>query len=162
MLFAVVAIGKNGVIGNKDNEIPWKLPADMKHFKELTMGHPVIMGRKTYESIGKPLPGRQNIILTHQLNFTAPGGTVIVHSVDEAIALVGDQDAAVIGGAEIYKLMMSKMDRLYVTEIKQPFDGTAFFPEIDPARWKEVSRVQGPKDEKNPFEYYFLTYERIR
>ena len=105
MLFAVVAIGKNGVIGNKDNEIPWKLPADMKHFKELTMGHPIIMGRKTYESIGKPLPGRLNIVVTRQKDFQAPGCTVVT-SVDEAMKAVGNQDAAVIGGAEIYNLFI--------------------------------------------------------
>lgn len=156
----IVAIDKNRVIG-KDNDIPWKLPKDQAYFRKVTMGHTIIMGRKNYESIGKPLDGRRNIVLTRDHNYTASGCDV-VHSVEEALSLVKDEEEAfVIGGEEIYKLFFPYTKKLYITTIKHEFEGDTYFPAFDPAEWKEISAEKGVTDEKNPYEYDFHVYERM-
>lgn len=156
----IFAMDRNRVIGI-DNKLPWRLPADMAYFRKATMGHTVLMGRKTYESIGKPLDGRRNVIVTTNRDFQAEG-CLVVHSVEEAMSLAdGDENEVfVIGGAEIYRLVLPFADRLHVTEIDHEFAGDAFFPEIDDRIWEPVSVEQGVTDEKNPYSYRFVVYER--
>lgn len=160
MLSIVVALDKNKGIGLK-NALPWKLPADLKHFKEVTMGHPIIMGRKTHESIGRALPGRKNIIITRNEGYAAEGCEV-VHSLEEALKLFGSEDAFVIGGADIFRQALPLVERMYITEINHVFPCDVFFPELNMSEWREVERRQGMKDEKNPYEYWFTVYERAR
>lgn len=156
----IVAIDKNRVIG-KDNDIPWKLPKDQAYFRKVTMGHPIILGRKNYESIGRPLDGRRNIVLTRDQNYAAPGCDV-VHSVDEVLSIVkGEEEAFVIGGEEIYKLFLPYTNKLYITTIEHEFEGDTYFPAFARAEWKEVSVEKGITDEKNPYEYYFHVYEKV-
>ncbi len=153
-------MGRNRVIG-KTNALPWYLPADLKHFRDLTRGKPIIMGRKTFEAIGKPLPDRLNIIITHEADFKKEG-CIVVHSPEEAIAAAENaEEVMVIGGGTIYKLFLPKADRLYLTEIDHEFDGDIFFPEFDRSEWCEISREPHEPDEKNPYRYTFLTLERI-
>ncbi|MGO0059494.1 dihydrofolate reductase [Brevibacillus fluminis] len=159
-LSMIVAFDKNRVIG-KDNDIPWKLPRDQVYFREVTMGHPIIMGRKNHESIGRPLPGRRNIVLTRDKSYEATG-CEIVHTAQEALALVGgEQEAFVIGGEEIYRLFLPLADKLYITTIDHEFEGDTHFPAYDPEAWKEVSAVEGVTDEENPYAYVFRVYERV-
>jgi len=158
---AVVAISENHVIG-KDNKLLWYLPNDLKHFKEITTGHAVIMGRKTFDSVGKPLPRRRNIIVTRQaINIE---GCEVVHSVEAALALCADeQEVFIVGGAEIYKQSMHLTDRIYLTIIHKEFEGDSFFPELNKAEWQEVYREDHEPDEKNSLPYSFITLEkRIR
>ncbi|MBI3318945.1 MAG: dihydrofolate reductase [Candidatus Omnitrophica bacterium] len=134
----IVAVSRNGVIGN-EGKLPWRLPADLKRFKQLTMGHPIIMGRKTFESIGKPLPGRTNIVITRQKNLQACGA-LVAHSLEEALRLCEkEQEAFVIGGASIYPEALGQADRIYLTEVHADFEGDARF-QLDRAGWKEASR----------------------
>ena len=155
----VVAIAENYAIG-KNNQLLWHMPADLKHFKRITSGHTVIMGRKTYDSVGKPLPNRRNIIITRQ-DITIPGCEV-VKSVEEALKLCSNEEEVfIVGGAEIYKLAMSKTDRIYLTIIHHSFDADSFFPEINYTAWKEVSREDHPADEKHKYAYSFITLERV-
>lgn len=150
----------NRLIG-KENGLPWRLPADMAWFKKSTMGKPILMGRKTYESIGRPLPGRTNLILTRQSGMKIEGCTVI-HSIDEALAEVADaEEIMVMGGAEIYALLLERADRLYITEIDGSFEGDAWFPEFDLSLWRESGREEHQPDEKNLYAYAFITMERI-
>lgn len=160
MISIVVAMDKNRVIG-KNNQLPWHLPADLAFFKKVTMGKAIVMGRKTHESIGRPLPGRENIILTKNRDYQAEGCTII-HSVDDVFDLEKTEngEVCVIGGAEIFKEVLACSDRLYITEIDHEFDGDTFFPPIKESDWTLVSKEQGPKDEKNPYDYYFAIYER--
>ncbi|PLT29324.1 dihydrofolate reductase [Peribacillus deserti] len=162
MISFLVAMDKNRVIG-KDNGLPWHLPADLKYFKQVTMGHPIIMGRKTYESIGRPLPGRENIILTRNQEYKAEGCTII-HTIEELIELEENRkvECFVIGGAEIFNLSFSIADRIYITEIDEVFEGDTHFPEINMKEWELVSKEKGPKDDKNPYDYYFCVYDRVR
>lgn len=154
----IAAMGKNRTIG-KDNSLPWKLPADMKRFKELTSGKPVIMGRKTFESIGRPLPNRKNIIITRDKNYKADN-CIIVHSADEAIkAAKGNEEVMIMGGAEIYKQFLPRADRLYLTLIDEEFEGDAYFPEFDKNEWEEVSREEHESDN---LRYSFIVQERKR
>lgn len=158
----IVAMDRNRVIGT-DNRLPWHLPADLKHFRALTIGKPVLMGRKTYQSIGKPLAKRENIVLSRQLDFVAPGCQV-VRSIEEAMALVrtqGAEELMVIGGAQLYVAMLPLADRLYITEIDTAVAGDARFPPIDPSQWHEIARQQHPADAHNPYNYNFLTLEKI-
>jgi dihydrofolate reductase len=141
---------KNRVIGHH-NKMPWHLPAELQYFKRITMGHPIIMGRKTYDSIGRPLPGRRNIVVTRNQDFTAPGIDV-VHSLREAIALCGSADAFITGGAALYAEALPLVDRLYITEIDAILEGDTFFPELNPAEWQEVSRDKRPQDAANPYD----------
>ncbi len=160
-LSIIVAKAENNVIG-KDNDLVWYLPADLKYFKQTTSGHYVIMGRKTFESFGKPLPNRTHIIITRNKEFKYPG-VHVVHSLDEAIEMAKqsrEEEVFVLGGAEIYRQSMDKVDRLYVTEVKAIFEGDTFFPEIDQSQWKEVSRQSFEADEKNKYPYAFVVYER--
>lgn len=162
MLSIIVAFDRKGTIG-KNNALPWRLPADLQYFKKVTMGHPIVMGRKTYESIGRPLPGRQNIIVTRNRSFQAEGCEV-VHSLEEIKKMKDQNDGEIfiIGGAEIFRALLPEADRLYITYIDEEFEGDTFFPEIDFSEWQEVKKEKGPKDEKNPYDYYFCVYERIR
>ena len=157
MIALVVAMAENRVIG-KENKLIWHLPADLKFFKNLTTGHPIIMGRKTYESIGKPLPNRTNIIITRQADFTAEG-CLVAHSLTEALMMAQqlDSDIFVIGGAEIYKQAMFLADTIYLTEVHHTFEGDTFFPEIDSVLWHETSREEHKADEKNPYDHAFVT-----
>jgi dihydrofolate reductase len=157
-LTAVVAMDIQGGIGI-GNKLPWRLPEDMAHFKRTTMGHPVIMGRKTFDSIGRPLPNRRNIVITRNPDWKHEN-VEAVHSVQEALALVGDTPSCLIGGAQIYVEAMPFIQRLVVTEISKAFDCDTFFPKIDAQEWKEVTREQYHSD-SNGFDYAFVTYERL-
>jgi len=155
----IFAMDRNRAIGY-ENKLPWHLPADLKFFKTTTMGHPILMGRKTYESIGKPLPGRRNIVLTRDRDYTAAGCDV-VHSPEEAIALVGEgEEGFVIGGAELFHLFLPYADKMYVTRIDHAFEGDTYFPEIDEGKWRLVSTEAGVRDEKNPYDFRFEIYEK--
>jgi dihydrofolate reductase len=157
----VVAMDTNGVIG-RDNGLPWHLPADLRHFKETTMGKPILMGRKTYESIGRPLPGRTNIVITRDTGYRAEG-CVVVHSIDAALEVAAEQDEMmVIGGADFYRQVMPQTDTIYLTRIHESFDGDTFFPELNAADWQEVERSDHAADDKNPHDYSFIRLDRIR
>ena len=153
----IVAVGKNNVIGS-DGKLPWHMPADLKRFKELTTGKPVIMGRKTYESIGKPLPNRTNIILTRSADYEA-GGCIVVNSLDEALeATEGEKEAMIIGGASIYAQFLPKARRIYMTQIDALIEGDVYFPAV--SGWREVNIEHHKKDDKNPHDYTFVIFER--
>ncbi|MFH1509604.1 MAG: dihydrofolate reductase [Candidatus Nealsonbacteria bacterium] len=155
----IVAIGNNLVIG-KDNKLPWDLPADMDHFQQKTLGKPMIMGQKTFESIGRPLPQRTNLILTLDENFSQEG-CIIAHSIDEALDKLKDfEEIMIIGGVSIYKQFLPIADRMYLTLIDGEFEGDAFFPEFDWDDWNEIERIENKPDSKNPYKYTFVTLER--
>lgn len=159
MISFLFAMGKNRVIG-RDNEMPWHLPADLARFKKMTMGHTVVMGRKTHESIGKALPGRKNIVVTRNMDYKAEG-CIVVHSVNEARECFDDnEEIFVIGGTKLFNAFYPYADRLYVTYINEEFEGDTFFPEIEDDRWKRTSAEKGIKDEKNPYDYSFIVYDR--
>jgi len=154
----VVAISENHAIG-KDNKLLWHLSADLKHFKEITTGHTIIMGRKTYESVGRPLPKRRNIIITRQP--IAIEGCEVVNSIEAALTLCADEDEVfIVGGAEVYRQSMHLTNRIYLTIVHKEFEGDSFFPEIKKEEWKELSREYHQPDEKNPIPYSFITLER--
>jgi dihydrofolate reductase len=153
----VVAYTRNRVIG-RDNQMPWHLPGDLAHFKRTTLGRPILMGRKTWESIGRPLPGRQNIVITRNAAYEAVGATV-VGSLDAALAAAADADEIfVIGGAEIFKDALGRASRLVATEIDADIDGDTWFPALPTNEWKEVERLPQPAD--NGLSYSFVTYAR--
>lgn len=155
----IAAMAQNRVIGIK-NTLPWRLPADLAHFKSLTMGHHILMGRKTFESLGKPLPGRASIVITRDPDFLAPG-CVVVHSLDAAMrACEGDEEAFFIGGADLYRQALAYVDRIYLTEVKSCAEGDAWFPEFNTDLWREASRESHLADEKNRFDYDFVVFER--
>ena len=155
----IVAIGNNRVIGTK-NFLPWKLPADMKHFRELTIGKPIIMGQRTFESIGKPLAGRTNIILTKDINFRQQG-CIIAHSIKEVMDKVkGNEEVTIVGGASIYEQFLPLANRMYLTLIHHDFSGDAYFPEFDWDDWKETERIENQPDKENPYKYAFVTLEK--
>jgi dihydrofolate reductase len=154
----IAAIAKNNVIG-KDNKLPWNLPADLKHFRELSLGKPVIMGQKTFESIGKPLPNRINIVLSLDNNF-APTGCFVVRSIKGALEKAGDaKEVIIMGGASIYEQFLPLADKMYLTLIDETFEGDAFFPEFDWADWQKIERVENQPDAKNPYKYTFIILE---
>ncbi|MGD8851695.1 MAG: type 3 dihydrofolate reductase [Gammaproteobacteria bacterium] len=156
----VAAMAENRVIG-RDNRVPWRLSADLRHFKSLTMGKPVIMGRNTWESIGKPLPGRSNIVVTRNRDYRAQGARV-VHSIEQALAAAaGCEEAMIIGGAELYRQTLERADRLYLTLVEATLEGDTLFPEIEPDEWRELEREHHRADEKNECDYSFVTLERI-
>ena len=161
MLSIVVAKAKNNIIG-KDNELIWHLPDDLKKFKKLTEHHTIIMGRKTFESLGKVLPNRKHIVLTHNLDFEVDNENVeIVNSVHDLEKYINSKEECfVIGGGLIYNLLMPYTKKLYVTEIDKDFEGDTLFPIIKESDWKEVERTLGPKDEKIPYKYEYVTYIR--
>jgi dihydrofolate reductase len=162
---AIAALSKNRVIG-RDNDLPWRLPDDMKFFMETTKGHHVVMGRKNYDSLlpkFKPLPNRTNIVITRQKDFSAPGCTVM-HGVEPALDLAkqnGEKECFIIGGAEIYNLAMPYTTRLYLTEIDANVEGDTYFPTVDMTQWKEVSRRHHDKDDRHPFAFDIVVYDRI-
>jgi dihydrofolate reductase len=158
-LSLIVAMARNRTIG-VNNMLPWRCPEDLKHFKSLTMGHHMIMGRKTYDSIGKPLPGRTTVIVTRN-NELKIEGCVVSHSLEEAISLcVGDDEIFIVGGAELYRQAMPLVDTLYVTEIQQDVDGDAHFPEFSKNEWQEIAREVRSQETPQPLAYHFVTYRR--
>lgn len=164
-LVLVVAVARNGVIGG-DNRLLWRIPADLRYFKRRTMGRPMLMGRKTFQSIGRPLPGRTSIVVTRDRDF-AHEGVLVAHSVEEGIALSdrvgreqGAREIAVIGGAEIYRQVMDRATVLAVTEVDLAPEGDAFFPPIDRTVWREVFREEHPKGPEDDAAYAFVDYER--
>lgn len=165
-LAIIVAAAENGVIG-RNNGLPWHLPQDLRYFKQVTMGKPIVMGRKTFESIGRPLPGRSNIVISRNITFSA-AGVRIVATLDEAISLADDiaqtdgaAEVVVIGGAEIYRLAMPRAQRLYLTEVHASVEGDAMLPPIHWPDWREVSRERHAASADNPFDYSFVVYERV-
>lgn len=160
MITIIVAKSENNIIGN-DNQLIWHLPNDLKHFKQLTSRHPIIMGRKTYESIGKPLPNRTNIVITRNKDWN-PEAVLVVNSLQDAIEKSKeiDEEVYIIGGGNIYEQAMDWADALEVTEVHHSFEGDTKFPEIDLAIWEETSREDFGKDEKHEYDYSFVRYER--
>ncbi len=157
----IVAVAKNNVIG-KDNDIPWYLPADLKYFKMNTLNHHILMGRNCYQSIGKPLPKRTNIIITRDPYFIA-SNCLIAHSIPEALEIAynnGEDEAIIIGGGTIYDQTKDLWDKLYITEVKLEVDGDIFFPEVDFSQWTLISEESHEPDEKNKYAYVFKVYER--
>jgi len=162
-LSMIVAVADNGMIGNK-NQLLWDLPRDMQYFRKTTEGHAVIMGQKTYQSIGRPLPHRLNIIITHKPDLQINGCTV-VHSPQEAISVArdtGEVEAFVIGGAQIYVAMFPMADRIYFTRVHASPQGDVSFPSFSTSEWKEVSREEYPADSENKYAMDFLVYERLK
>ncbi len=160
MISMIVAMGDNNAIG-KGNDLLWHLPDDFKHFKSVTMGKPILMGRKTYQSIGKPLPGRENIVVTGDVMFAVEGVTV-VGSIDAALQASKQYDEVmIIGGASFYQQMLPMTDKLYVTHVHHSFDADAFFPEIALNEWHVVKKVAHAADEKHKYSFSFVTYERL-
>lgn len=158
-LVAVVAMAENRVIG-EDGDLPWRLPADLAHFKRLTVGKPVVMGRKVYDSIGKPLPDRRNIVLTRNSEFQAPG-CVVAHSPGQALEAAGDaHEVMIIGGEEIYRLFLAQTARVELTLVHAQIEGDTFFPEL-PGQWTETGRRERAADERNPHDLSFVTLERV-
>lgn len=158
-LTLVVAVDANNGIGI-NNQLPWHLPEDLAHFKRTTSGHPIIMGRKTFDSIGRPLPNRRNIVITRNPDWQRDGVEAVT-SIAAAKALVGDAPAFIIGGGQIFADTLAEADRLIVTHIDKVFDCDAFFPAIDPAQWKEIAREKHHSD-ANGFDFSYVTYDRIR
>lgn len=159
-LAIIVAISENNAIG-KNNQLLWHLPADLKHFKEITTGNTIIMGRKTFDSIGKPLPNRRSIVISRNINLVIPGVETVT-SLENAIELCKhDKEAFIIGGAEIYQQALPYATHIYLTLVHQEYEADAFFPTIDPSEWKEVNSVNHPADEKNEVAYTFSTMERV-
>jgi dihydrofolate reductase len=155
----IVARARNGVIG-RGGTLPWRLPEDLAHFKRTTMGHPIVMGRRTWESIGRPLPGRRSIVVSRQPGFDAPGAEVAT-SLDAALALCADSpEIFVIGGAQLYREALPRAQRLIVTEIDADFDGDADFPAPDPLQWRETARQRLPQTSDRHFAIEFVTYLR--
>jgi len=160
------AMSRNNVIG-MENALPWRLPADMAHFKSLTSGHPVIMGRKTFESLGRPLPNRTNIVLTSDPSWSATG-CLVAHSIRESLDIAskhlpnGDPEVFVIGGELVYRQALPCAQRLYVTLIDAVIEGDASFPEVDWQEWRELNRQEHAQDDKNAYSCIFLSYERLR
>ncbi len=161
MLSIIVAKAKNNVIG-KNNELIWHLPEDLKRFKKLTTGHTIIMGRKTFQALGRVLPERKHIIFSQNPDFKVDDPNVeIVHSMLQIQEYIeNEEENFVIGGAMIYNLLMPYVTKMYVTQIDKEFEGDAFFPKIDEEKWKEVERIPGIKDEENSLDYEFITYEK--
>lgn len=160
-LAIVVAVAANGVIGS-NNELPWRLPEDLKYFKRTTMGHPIVMGRKTFDSIGKPLPGRKNIVVTRQTDWQHDGVDV-VHNLEDAISLAkkvcreeGVERAMLIGGANLYEQALPECERLYLTEVHADVEGDAFFPKFARQQWREIEREDHFADDSNPYNYSFV------
>ena len=160
MITLIAAIAKNNALG-KDNDLIWYLPADLKRFKQITSGHHILMGRNTFESIGKPLPNRTSIIITRNNDYFKDG-CLIANTIEHAIELTKGNNAFIIGGAQIYKQALEKdlVDRLDITIVHHNFEADAFFPEIDKTVWKEVTREDFKADEKNKYDYSFVSYEK--
>ncbi len=161
----IVAVARGGVIGHQGG-LPWRLSADLRYFKRTTMGRPLVMGRKTWDSIGRPLPGRENLVVSRQPDF-APLGVRVIHDLDEALALArriaqadGVDEIMVIGGAQIFDALRPRADRIYLTEIHAPIPGDVFFAPPAPARWSETSRSERLTDARSGLDYTFVVYKR--
>jgi len=155
----IAAMAANRTIG-LENRLPWHLPDDLKRFKALTMNHHIVMGRKTYDSIGKPLPGRDTVIVTRNMDYAVPG-CVAVNSLDAALTVsFSDAEVFFVGGADLYRQVLPIANRIYLTEIRRVFDGDAFFPEFDMRQWSETSREQHRTEGDNGFEYHYVIYDR--
>ena len=160
-LSIVVAMDDNRLIGSK-NQLPWHLPADLAYFKKLTTGKSILMGRKTYDSIGRPLPNRRNIVITRNSNISIPGCEV-VSSIDDALELTKDDlEVMVIGGASLCEQLLPKVNRLYITKIDGEFEGDVFFPKYDDFDWREVSCKSHSKDNSNAYSYKFIVLDRVQ
>jgi len=160
MIALIVAMAENRVIG-RDNQLPWRLSADLKHFKRVTLGKPVVMGRKTWESIGRPLPGRDNIVVTRAMDYTAAGAQV-VHSIDAALRAAGDApEIMVIGGARLYEQTLERAGRIYLTLVHAVVEGDALFPCIDPDAWRVIGSESFRADDRNEYDYSFKVLERV-
>jgi dihydrofolate reductase len=160
LLTAVVAVADNGVIG-REGGLPWHLPADLRHFKAMTLGRPILMGRRTFDSIGKALPGRRNLVLTRRA-LDVPG-VEAVGSVEEALARVGDvPELAIIGGAQLWRDTLPRIGRIYLTQVHAQVPGDTFFPELDAREWQETARHSQAADERNAYPMSFVTLERRR
>ena len=160
----VVAVSKNGVIGRAGG-LPLRLPADLRHFKATTMGHHVIVGRKTWDSIGKALPGRTWIVVTRDPAFSAPGGVVVARSLSAALDHArgaGEDEAMIAGGGELYRLALPLADRIWLTRVEAEVDGDVTFPPLDPAAWREVDRHSHPADERHALPFAICRLERVR
>jgi dihydrofolate reductase len=159
LISLIVAMAQNGVIG-RDNALPWRLPADLKRFKEFTLGKPILMGRKTFEAIGRPLPGRANLVLTRDRDWRA-AGVIPVNSVEEALLQTRTCDELVaIGGAEIYRLLLPLARRIYLTHVHADVPGDTYFPAFDPAQWDDVEFRSLPADDRHAYPLTFVTLER--
>lgn len=159
MLSLIAAVDRNGLIG-AGRRMPWHLPADLRRFRQITMGHPIIMGRATWDSLGRPLPGRENVVVSTRLALDTPGCTV-VRSVDAAILAASRADEAmVIGGATLYAQTLAQAERIYLTRVDGAFEGDVFFPCFDETAWVEVAREPHPADDENPWPYAFTVLER--
>ncbi len=153
-------MAQNRVIGNA-NSLPWHLPADLQHFKAMTMGKPIVMGRKTWESLPGKLPGRTHIIVTANPDYIADD-CVVVHSLEQALEAAGDaSEAMIVGGASLYAQALASADRMYLTLVETEAQGDTMFPEYDQGQWREVERERHPSDDKNPFAYSFITLSRV-
>lgn len=157
-LSIIAAMSTNRVIG-RNNRLPWRLSADLKRFKSLTMGHCLLMGRKTFESIGRPLPGRTIVVLTRQKDF-APPGVLVAHTLDEALRMAPGEEVFVAGGAQIYQQTLALADRLYLTVIDGEFPGDAYFPSFDEGDWQLITEEHHEPTETSPYSHRFLIYER--
>ena len=161
----IAAIDKNRLIGNGPH-IPWRLPADLRHFREMTIGKPVVMGRKTFETLPRPLAKRKNIILTRNRDYKAPDGCIVAYSVEDVVNAAGKltehfgSELMICGGAPIYAAFLPHASRLYLTLVHATFEGDVYFPEFDWNAWKEVKRIDFEADKKNPYPYSFLHLER--
>jgi dihydrofolate reductase len=155
----IAAVARNGTIG-RGGRLPWRLPADLARFKQLTLGHTVLMGRRTWESLGKPLAGRRNVVLTHDVSFAAPGCDV-VHSVEEGRALAAGGELFVIGGRALYAAFMPLAGRLFITHVDTDVAGDTVFPPIDPEQWRLIEETPGMVDPRNPLPHRFTVYERV-
>ena len=156
----IAAMDRNKLIGN-NNQLPWHLPADFAHFKSVTMGKPIIMGRKTFESIGKPLPGRANIVLSRNVE-TQFEGVVCVSAFEEALTIVSDaEEVMIIGGSSIYEMLLPQINRMYLTFVDAEFDGDAWFPDYSEKEWLEIDSVTRQADDKNKYSCRFVTLEKI-
>jgi dihydrofolate reductase len=162
MISLLFAMDRNQLIG-ANNDLPWHLPNDLKFFKEKTTGNTIVMGRKTFDSIGRALPNRKNIVLSRN-EIQLPDGVELIHDIHailELDKLHPEEELFIVGGTGLFEQILSYSDRMYITYIDEEFEGDIYFPPFDPEEWREVSRVKGLKDEKNPYDYYFIQYDRI-
>jgi len=157
----VVAVSENGVIG-RDVGLPWHLPADLQHFKRVTLGHPILMGRRTHESIGRPLPGRANLILSRNPDYIAPGCAVVRNWTRALEAADDAAELMVIGGEAVYRLALAQADRIYLTRVHADVEGDAHFPDLNPADWREMQSRARPADDANAFDLTFIVLDRVR
>ncbi|MGM0769690.1 MAG: dihydrofolate reductase [Pseudomonadota bacterium] len=163
----IVAMSRNRVIG-RNNKLPWYLPGDLRYFKQATMGKPIIMGRKTWDSIGRPLPGRMNVVISRNAEWEAPAGTVAATSLQEALVkaeaqaeIEGGDEVMIIGGGQIYAEALPTVDRIYITRVHAEIEGDAFFPEVNWDEWEEIGREDFSASDNNPYDYSFVVYQRL-